>query len=172
MVQPFVKAPGRLGGAVLRKTGKQTLSRPHLVVPGTALKDARVGSRDAVVRARQARKDAKKPEQHMTVRQVQKRVDESFGAEQKHRTRIERAIQRKAAAEAKKLPKAQAQGAHRGVGFGCSWRGEGSGSARVRPRVRSHRLPRQATAVLVKPKDATRVSCMTRALLLRRSLRS
>jgi hypothetical protein len=60
-----------------------------------------------VIRKVQARKDAKNPQPTMTVRQVQKRVDEAFGAQQKHRDRIQHAITKKSKVEIKALPKNQ-----------------------------------------------------------------
>jgi hypothetical protein len=106
MLQPAGRVPGRVLGKVARVTGKQTLERPAATLPGTALKETRTGSRDVAVRHVQAKKDAANPAPKATVRQVQRRVDEAFGTQQKHRERIEEAIMRKAEADAKALPKA------------------------------------------------------------------
>jgi hypothetical protein len=107
MFAPSVRVPGLAAGRLARIAKMQDLERPAAVLPRTPLKEARVGSRDLVVRAAQKRKDVKNPATTMTVRQVQKRVDEAYGAEQKHRDRIEAAIARKTKAEAKALPKDQ-----------------------------------------------------------------
>ena len=83
MVVPAAKVPGRVGGKVARKTGKQTLERPSATLPGTALKETRTGSRDVIVRQRQARRDRKaaaRGEPAPTVRasDVKRRVDEFY----------------------------------------------------------------------------------------------
>jgi hypothetical protein len=107
MVAPAVRMPGRVLGKAARVTGKQTLERPAAVLPNTALKEPRPGSRDAAARVVQSLKDRKNPVQKVTVREVQRRVDEAYGAQQKHRERVTNAVMRDAKAEAKALPKAQ-----------------------------------------------------------------
>lgn len=84
MVAPIGRLPGRVAGRVLRKTGKQTLARPPASLPGTALQEARTGSRDAAVRAVQAGKDAKRPAPTVTAKDVQRRVDEHYDAGKHH----------------------------------------------------------------------------------------
>lgn len=105
MVQPVVKAPGALAGKALRLAGKQTLERPAATLPGTALKEARTGSKDAVVRAVQARKDAKNPQPVMSEKQIQKRVDEFRDFGQLQRSRVQASAGREAKKRTKGMPK-------------------------------------------------------------------
>jgi hypothetical protein len=107
MVAPAVRMPGRAVGKVARVTGKQTLERPPAVLPNTALKEPHPGSRDVVARAVQSAKDRRNPARKVTVRQVQRRVDEAYGAQQKHKERVTAAVMRDAKAEAQGMPKAQ-----------------------------------------------------------------
>jgi hypothetical protein len=74
MLQPGVRAPGRVTGKVARKIGKQTLERPTKTLPHTALQEPQKGSRDAAVRMGQSRKDKKNAAPVVTVREVQRRV--------------------------------------------------------------------------------------------------
>jgi hypothetical protein len=78
MVQPIVRVPGRVLGRVARVKGAQTLARPTATLPGTALEEARIGSRDVLRRSQQAKKDAGNPNPEVTPKQVQTRVDEHF----------------------------------------------------------------------------------------------
>lgn len=94
MAQPAVRVPGRAAGKVARVAGKQTLKRPDSTLPGTGLREQRVGSRDIVVRAVQQRRDAKTPAPVMTERQIRRRVDEFYGAGQKHVQRTTAAANR------------------------------------------------------------------------------
>jgi hypothetical protein len=89
MVAPAVRMPGRVLGRAARFTGRQTLTRPAATLPGTALRDARTGSRDVAVRALQARADRKHGAPEMTQADVQRRVDEfqHFSGEQRARVR-------------------------------------------------------------------------------------
>jgi hypothetical protein len=61
MLQPAGRMPGRVLGKAARVTGHQTLERPAATLPGTAVKEARTGSRDYSVRRAQAKKDAANP---------------------------------------------------------------------------------------------------------------
>lgn len=155
-VAPAVRAPGLVAGRVARIAGKQTLERPAAALPRTALKDARTGSRDVVVRAAQARKDRKAPAATMTGEQVQRRVDEfyDFGKQHQNRAQASAVKRAKVKAKAEGLPKAErklkmqdaAQGAHAGaratvdkrfgLEFGSTWR-------------------RTPAGVIEKPKNAT-----------------
>jgi hypothetical protein len=108
MVAPAVRMPGRTLGKVARVAGKQTLERPPAALPGTALKVARTGSRDAVVRAFQSRADRKAPAPVATVKDVQTRVDEFHDMAQHHTHRVVASAtkQAKRAAKGKGLSKA------------------------------------------------------------------
>jgi hypothetical protein len=90
MVAPAVRMPGRAVGKVARVTGKQTLERPPAVLPNTALKETRTGSRDIFARAMQARADRENPVPVASVKDVQRRVDEFHDAAKQHtrRTRV------------------------------------------------------------------------------------
>lgn len=88
MVQPVVRTPGHVAGRVARHRGKQTLERPPAELQGTALKEARHGSRDATVRAVQSSQDKGKPAPTMTAKDVQRRVDEHFDASKQESHRI------------------------------------------------------------------------------------
>jgi hypothetical protein len=90
MVAPGARLPGRVVGKGLRLAGKQTLERPAATFEGTNLREARTGSRDAIVRRVQARRDAKHGAPQMTVKQVNKRVDAFFDASR--RTTIDRMV--------------------------------------------------------------------------------
>jgi hypothetical protein len=154
MFAPAGRGPGLAAGRVARVAGKQTLERTAATLPGTALREARTGSKDILVRHVQAKRDVKAGERTMTVRQVQKRVDESFGAQQKHRDRIEQAIARKVKVEAKALPKSEREA------FIAEQRDAARGAAKTQAH-REYAKEFGATAylndkkVLVKPKDAT-----------------
>lgn len=88
MLAPAVRMPGRAAGKVARVTGKQTLARPAATLPGTALKEARTGSRDLAVRVVQSRRDAKNPPPTVTAKQVQQRVDHHYDASKQESHRI------------------------------------------------------------------------------------
>lgn len=91
MLSPAVKLPGRFVGKVARVTGKQSLERPAATLPGSALREARTGSRDVVVRSLQARADKRSGAPRVTDRQIRRRVDEFYGAGQKHVQRVQAA---------------------------------------------------------------------------------
>jgi hypothetical protein len=154
MFAPGARGPGLAAGKVARVAGKQTLERTAATLPHTALKEARTGSKDIVVRHVQAKRDVKAGQRTMTVRQVQKRVDESFGAQQKHRDRIEHAIQRKVKVQAKAMPKSEREA------FIAEQRDAAKGAAKAQAQ-REYAKEFGATAylndkrVLVKPKNAT-----------------
>jgi hypothetical protein len=95
MVAPAVRMPGRVLGKAARVTGKQTLERPPAILPNTALKETRTGSRDIFARAMQARADRENPVPIASVKDVQRRVDEFHDAAKQHtrRTRIAAARQ-------------------------------------------------------------------------------
>lgn len=97
MVAPAARMPGRAAGRVLRLAGKQTLERPAAALPHTPLRQTRTGSRDAVTRAVQARRDVKRGAPQMTQAQVQRRVDEFYDYSKQH---VQRAVA-SAAKEAK-----------------------------------------------------------------------
>jgi hypothetical protein len=101
MVAPAVRMPGRALGKGLRVTGKQTLERPAAELPGTALKVARTGSRDAVVRAFQSRADRKNGTPTATVKNVQTRVDEFHDMAQHHTQRVVASATKQAVKQAK-----------------------------------------------------------------------
>jgi hypothetical protein len=103
MLQPAVRMPGRAAGKVARVAGKQTLERPAATVPGTAMKEARTGSRDVVVRAAQSHRDKKNPPPVMSTKDVQRRVDEHVD-QSKHEARR---IESRAVRAAKKATKGQ-----------------------------------------------------------------
>jgi hypothetical protein len=109
MLAPAVRMPGRVVGYLARKAGLQTLARPAATLPGTALKEARTGSRDVLVRAVQSRADRKAPAPVVTVKEVQRRVDEAYDAAKHHTRRVVAAAARneKAAAKAEGLPRAE-----------------------------------------------------------------
>jgi hypothetical protein len=89
MLAPGVRLPGRAVGRVARIAGKQSLERAAATLPGTALKEARTGSRDVVVRAVQSRADKKNPSPSMTAAAVQRRVDEHFDLAKQHTAHAE-----------------------------------------------------------------------------------
>lgn len=103
MVDPALKLPGRGLGRVARLAGKQTLERPAATLPGTALSEARTGSRDVVVRKIQARKDARSGPVRITDVGIKRRVDEFYGAAQRH-------VQRTTAAAVKQAKERGLQG--------------------------------------------------------------
>jgi hypothetical protein len=153
MLAPGVKLPGRAVGRVARAAGKQSLERPAATLPGTALKETRTGSRDAVVRKVQARKDRKNPHPKMSDEQVQRRVDEFFDAGQQHKRRVEAAASKQAKQRTKGKPKAVRRqetqehlegargGAKRQVDrkfaeeFGSTWQIEPKSGAIVKPKT-------------------------------------
>jgi hypothetical protein len=106
MVAPAIRMPGRTLGKVARVAGKQTLERPPAALPGTALKVARTGSRDAVVRAFQSRADRKNPTPTATVKDVQERVDARFDANRHLAQRAEAVAVRATKRATKGQPKA------------------------------------------------------------------
>jgi hypothetical protein len=91
MLQPAGRMPGRVLGKAARVTGHQTLERPAATLPGTAVKEARTGSRDFFVRRSQAKKDAANPTPTVTAKEVQRRVDEHFDQSKHEARRIESA---------------------------------------------------------------------------------
>lgn len=101
MVAPGVRMPGRVAGKVARVAGKQTLERPVKTFPGTALKETQTGSRDAVVRAVQSRRDKQNPKPTMSPKEVQRRVDEHVAREQIEAGRVRTAVAKSAAREVK-----------------------------------------------------------------------
>jgi hypothetical protein len=103
MVSPAVKMPGRIVGKTLRLTGKQTLERTTATLPGTALKQTRTASRDALVNAVQKRKDVKAGARTIPDKEIKRRVDEFYAAGQKHKQRVTVA----ATKQAKKMPEAE-----------------------------------------------------------------
>jgi hypothetical protein len=105
MVAPAVRMPGRVLGKAARVTGKQTLERPAAVLPGTALKETRTGSRDAFVRGAQARADRKHPAPVVSVTDVQRRVDEFHDAQRQAANRAEAVAVRDAHRATKGQPK-------------------------------------------------------------------
>lgn len=92
MLNPLARAPGRIVGKLARTAGKQTLRREVATLPGTALREERVGSRAAGRRAVQVVKDkratAKGRQPQVTARQLDQRVDEAFAAAQHHGARV------------------------------------------------------------------------------------
>jgi hypothetical protein len=96
MVQPAVRAPGLVTGKVLRTAGKQTLERPAKTLPGTALRDKQTGSKDAFVRADQARRDKANPNPVMTEGDVVRRVDEARDWATQHHAAARKAAARQA----------------------------------------------------------------------------
>lgn len=107
MLAPAARMPGRIIGKGARIAGKQTLERPAASLPGTAMKDPRTGSRDALVRAVQSRADKKDPTPTMTVKDVQRRVDEHFDQGKHLAGRAEKVAVREARKTVKDLPKEQ-----------------------------------------------------------------
>ena len=78
MVAPVARVPGRIGGTIARKTGKQTLERPSATLPGTAFKAKRIGSRDVTVRHAQSRADRRRAAPVARASEVERRVDEFY----------------------------------------------------------------------------------------------
>lgn len=107
MLAPAARMPGRVLGKGARIAGKQTLERPAASLPGTAVKDPRTGSRDAIVRAVQSRADKKNPAPTMTVKDVQRRVDEHFDQGKHIAGRTVKTAVREARKTVKDLPKEQ-----------------------------------------------------------------
>jgi hypothetical protein len=94
LVAPAVRMPGRVVGKVARAAGKQTLERTDATLPGSALREKRTGSRDAVARVVQAHNDRSNPVPTVTARDVNRRVDEYYGAAQRHMQRARAAANR------------------------------------------------------------------------------
>lgn len=107
MLAPAVKVPGKVVGRGLRAAGKQSLEHAPATLPGTALKEARPASRDAVVNAVQTRKVKGKPAPEMSTAEVQRRVDEFHDFAQQKTQQIQGSAHRTAKQQAKALPKDQ-----------------------------------------------------------------
>lgn len=104
MFVPGVRLPGRVAGRGARLVGKQTLKGGEATLPGTALTEVRHRSKDAIVNARQARRDRKRGGPAPINRaDVERRVDEHVDVAI-HRGRDAEIA---AAQEAKKLAKRQ-----------------------------------------------------------------
>lgn len=154
MLDPAIKAPGRIAGKVARVTGKQTLKGADATLAGTVLKENRARSRAVVRNARQARQDAKNPNPQMSDKDVHRRVDEFFDQSQQKRQQIEAAAHRTAKKQAEALPKDQRQ-AH----IAANVRGARKGSKRTIDQrfVKEFGSPWQQhpSGAIVKPKQAT-----------------
>jgi hypothetical protein len=107
MVSPAARLPGLSVGKVARLTGKQTLARTAATLPGTALKETRVGSKDFTIRAIQARKDVKAPAPVMTATQIQRQADETYAAGKTHAGRVEASAYKEAKRRTKGMPKVE-----------------------------------------------------------------
>jgi hypothetical protein len=177
MFAPGVKTPGLAAGRVARLAGKQTLERPAATLPGTTLRQQRVGSRDVVKRAKQAREDKRAPKPTIQHKEIQRRVDEFYDASKYHIAHVVAKEAKRAKAKAKQLPKAQRaehiethvsgarQGAHQeidrrfGREFGSHWQASDRGVV-LKPKhaAEGHLHESRANAELVAkrvPFDAT-----------------
>jgi hypothetical protein len=101
---PVARFPGLALGRGLRLAGKQTLTRPSATLPGTAIEAEQRGSRDAFMRAVQARRD-KAGAPTISTAELQRQVDEHFDLERKVATAHINAARRQAKADTKGQPK-------------------------------------------------------------------
>jgi hypothetical protein len=152
MLDPALKVPGRAVGRVARVAGKQSLERTAKTLPGTALKETQVASRDALVNVVQKRRDAKAGPRTMSDKDVQRRVDEFHDFATQKRAQAEASAHREAQRRFADLPKAErsqkiadhVQGARAGSKktvdrrfgkeFGATWYRDPQSGAIVKPK--------------------------------------
>lgn len=107
MVLPAGRLAKLGGGRIARVSGKQTLARPTAALPGTSMKQARIGSRTVTGRAQQERKDVEHGTPTVSNKEISRRVDERYDVGQQHKQAATASEARKINEELKQLPRAE-----------------------------------------------------------------